>query len=604
MNTDGTPTDLTGITDPVLAPPKRPWARILGTIGLLIVVVLFAGYYYKSHEAAVISRDSADLGQIARNIRDGKGFTTRFIRPFCTYRFAQVSDCPEVNNAPLFPYALATMFKLRGVSDQVAVWTSLAFLILSVLATYLLGYLLFGWRVGLLAAVVVGVSDSVLSAATSAEEWTLATLLFTLLLISVALHHRAACAGRTIAGVGWATLAALLVALLYMTNHILIALIIPIAVYFGVTGSRRWAHLAVFLGLAVVLCAPWAYRNTVESGVPVLGMSAWDLVTHTGLYPGDTFYRTTDPANRSLTRLVLFPFERFEHFTGKLMRGSVDMFGAAIPMLGFVALPFAVVCVLYRFKQPSANAIRGLLYGAFGLMMVCFGLYSVSAHAVIMFAPILAVLASAYLFLLLDARKLHRFFFRALVVGFAVVTAGPAIVSSNWPAFDAAESDRSSVADKFFAAIAARGITDAVYTDAPWTYAWRTNGVGVWVPRTDADFTALSASNIPLNAIVLTPESDGYSPDEMWYLLHRSRMWRDYIADPASVVRQITPVIEETRRAAGLRGQRAMNPKQFLERFKRGLAVSQTVSGLKEEARVDPGMTDYVIVFVPSADKR
>ena len=37
-----------------------------------------------------------------------------------------------------------------------------------------------------------------------------------------------------------------LLALLYMTNHILLFLVIPLAIYFAATGERRRVHLIVF----------------------------------------------------------------------------------------------------------------------------------------------------------------------------------------------------------------------------------------------------------------------------------------------------------------------------------------------------------------------
>jgi hypothetical protein len=216
---------------------RLPWREIAWTAAVLVVLVVFAALYYKQTFAGLTDRHAMDTSQIARNIESGHGFTTLFLRPLNV----ALVDNPDVqfkemNSAPLFPYAVATAYKLSGgASDQGCAWVSLLFVLLTIAATYVLGWVVFDRRVGLLAASVVGLSAPVLSAATSGTEWTMAAFWFVLLLLAVALHHKSISREASFAGVGYAAAAAALLALLYMTSHILLCLALPLAVYFGVT---------------------------------------------------------------------------------------------------------------------------------------------------------------------------------------------------------------------------------------------------------------------------------------------------------------------------------------------------------------------------------
>ncbi len=72
-------------------------------------------------------------------------------------------------------------------------------------------------------------------------------------------------------------------------------------------------------------------------------------------------YRSTDSANLSVLRPVLFPVEHFTSFAAKLMTGTSEVAQAMAVTLGLVALPLALVSALYKFRAPTANAVRGFV---------------------------------------------------------------------------------------------------------------------------------------------------------------------------------------------------------------------------------------------------
>ena len=97
----------------------------LAVLGLALMYDLFA---YRSFSAP----EAMDAAQVARNLAEGRGYTTDFIRPFSvfliskhnfaapgqkvqatnTLNFAQVnSPHPDLANPPIYPVLLASLFK-------------------------------------------------------------------------------------------------------------------------------------------------------------------------------------------------------------------------------------------------------------------------------------------------------------------------------------------------------------------------------------------------------------------------------------------------------------------------------------------------------------
>ena len=531
-----------------------------------------------------------DVAQVARNIASGNGFTTHLIRPFNVALInSEGVQNRELNTAPAFAYAVAAVFKLRSPSDQGVVWVSILFCILTIVSTYSLGKLLFNWRVGLLAAAVFGVSAPILRAATSGTEWTMAGFFFALMLPAIALHHRSTLGQSRFASSAYPAACAVLLALLYMTNHILLFLAIPLAFYFAVTGERRRLHLIVFAVVALLAVAPWAYRNVTCARGSVLGANAWDIMAHTTAFPGDMLYRSTDAANLSILRALLFPIERFWAFAAKLMTGTSDVLQGMIALLGLAVLPFALVSMLYRFKIPSANAVRGFVYGAGALLVISFALFSVDSRAVIMLAPVIAVFGSAYFFLLLEAKKLHPVYARTVIAVVVLATCWSALSSAIWKS-DLAEQSKA-LASTMVLSDMFNGI---MYTDVPWTIAWRTNGLGVWLPCKDEDVYELSAKGLPLNTALLTPECDDYSPNDTWYMLHKFQFWRDYLKDPS---------VPATKAGiSGLASRPDMSVDQVergLREMKRQLPISESITGCDAQRFRGLAPDDFIIVTCP-----
>src|SRR5437660_6763416 len=99
-------------------------------IGLSVLVVLIVATLYNLRAYRNMSTQEAmDTAQVARNLAQGKGYTTGFIRPFSMYLLkknneqkmagARLSELamvrgahPDIANAPVYPAVLAMLMKI------------------------------------------------------------------------------------------------------------------------------------------------------------------------------------------------------------------------------------------------------------------------------------------------------------------------------------------------------------------------------------------------------------------------------------------------------------------------------------------------------------
>src|SRR5262249_49928232 len=100
-------------------------------LALLALVVVTCAYNYRSFKN-FSTQEAMDTAQLARNISQGKGYTTQFVRPFSMYllrkhnegRFAALDETqradlseikgkhPDLANPPVFPVLLAGLLKI------------------------------------------------------------------------------------------------------------------------------------------------------------------------------------------------------------------------------------------------------------------------------------------------------------------------------------------------------------------------------------------------------------------------------------------------------------------------------------------------------------
>src|SRR5471032_2881978 len=107
-------------------------ARYLRVVALVVAVLALAVGFDSCAYRNFSTPEAMDSAQLARNISEGNGYTTLFIRPFSLYLvharneakmagavtntgsdFAQIKTAhPDISNAPVYPVALAVLMKV------------------------------------------------------------------------------------------------------------------------------------------------------------------------------------------------------------------------------------------------------------------------------------------------------------------------------------------------------------------------------------------------------------------------------------------------------------------------------------------------------------
>lgn len=110
------------------------------TYWLIILIIILGGviwyFNYSLHYSGFFWSDSHDYNQMARNIYEGKGFSTSVLRPLHFLSFKSLPH-PEVTRPPVYPYLIALSYWLFGVNDFSVVMLNGLFYVILIVATFL-----------------------------------------------------------------------------------------------------------------------------------------------------------------------------------------------------------------------------------------------------------------------------------------------------------------------------------------------------------------------------------------------------------------------------------------------------------------------------------
>jgi hypothetical protein len=306
----------------------------------LALLVLGLGVWYDTHCYHNFNAPEAmDAAQVARNLAEGKGFTTGVIRPFSVYllqkhnRNLSVDQAsgtngvdtaevygphPDLANAPLYPVVLAGLFKVTSPdwkvelhkpfwSDSgrfvrykpeflIAIFNQLL-LLAAVLMTFLVAKNIFDAPAAWLAAVLMLFSDTLWKFSVSGLPTLLLLVIFLGVIWTLAAFEAlwrvenpeprrqfvlAICAG-------------LLTGLGMLTRYSFGWVIVPVFIFFVLFGRSRRIVLAMTAFLAfVAVVLPWVVRNLAVSGT-FLGTAGYAVAEDTIVFPGSRLMQSLTP---------------------------------------------------------------------------------------------------------------------------------------------------------------------------------------------------------------------------------------------------------------------------------------------------------------------
>lgn len=523
------------------------------SLACLAVLLLVGGYNWRSYRN-LSTQEAMDAAQVGRNLAEGNGYTTQFIRPFSLFLVKKRSEArfgvvppggaadyarikgnhPDLANPPVYPCVLAAMMKVLPFKWAVstgAFWGQGGrfwryepdfliglfnqFLFFTVIVlTFLLARRLFDPGVAWLSGILMLGCELLWRFSLSGLSTMLLLLIFTGLLWCLVFVEREAREpqwgprGLLLLAGG----AGLLIGLGTLTRYAFGWLIVPVILFFILfAGPRKAALCLLAVAVFAAVVSPWAYRNYRICGVP-FGTATFAIVEGTGVFPEHKLGRSLEPNLRS-------PDLRLGTFAHKLLNNSRNILQNELPRLGGTWLtPLFLAGLLLGFRTPPIRRLRYFLMMSLAMLVMVQALGRThlseespevnSENLLVLLVPLIFVFGVSLFFSLLDQMNLLFRGMRYLVVGvFAVIICLPmmftfflpkAIPVVYPPYYPPAIQQVSNWMKK----------NELMMSDIPWAVAWYGNRQCIWTTL-DAQRQFFDVHDYlkPVGALYLTPQT-------------------------------------------------------------------------------------------------
>lgn len=487
-------------------------AWIVRAFLVVCAVVALALVYDLSAFRNLWTQEGMDNAQLARNIAEGRGYTTDFIRPLSlhlisthagetptTNRVALPENHPDISNAPFYPAVLAGVMKilpfpeadlsrLQSFSIHVpdlwlAVFNQLLFGI-AALMLFRLARKLFDEPVAWASTIVFLLTEILWRFTISGLSTILLLIIFLALLSNVAAIERLASdlAPSKSKLIGISVLTGLLAGAAGMTRYSLCCLIIPVLIVFLSSPSphRVVMALCAVAGFSLVL-APWIVRNIQISGTP-FGTAGFAIMETTSPFPENHLQRSVHP---------VFSAVQTSDYWRKLTSNLRDMASNELLKLGgsWISILF-FAGLLVPFRNPVLGRVRlfTLLSLAVLTLAEALGRTTLSTEApevnsenlLIIVSPAVFVFGAAFFMTLRDQINLPGPAFRGLLwTGFYFIAGAPLLLTllaphpsplAYPPYYPPWIQQKASAVEQ----------NAAIMSDIPWAVAWYGRRPAVW----------------------------------------------------------------------------------------------------------------------------
>jgi hypothetical protein len=530
-------------------------SRYLRFLVLGLVVVGLALVYNLHAYRNLATQEAMDSAQLARNIADGKGYTTLFIRPFSlslvqshneakhaaapattNLDFAQIkyNPHPDLANPPVYPVVLAGLMTVRSFrypvelmkpfwSDnshfwryqpdfQIAVFNEVLLLVVVVL-TFFLARKLFDVNVAWLSALLTIGCELLWRFSISGLSTMLLMVIFLGLTWCVLRIEEVAREPQPRMNwlLGLALASGVLTGVGALTRYAFGWTIIPVALFlFFFSGQRRVLHTLAALGAFAVVLIPWVIRNFVVSGTP-FGTAGFAIVEGTGLFPRFQLERSVHP---DLTHAWLIKL-----YVMKLLGNAHDVLVNGLPRLGgsWASILF-LAGLLLGFRGTAARRGRYFLLMCLGTFMVVQVLGQTqlsnespevnSENLLVLLVPLVFCYGVSFFFTFLGQMKLSVLQLRyAVIAAFAALSCLPMIFMFLSPKASPVVYPPYYPPDIQHTAGWMKE-NELMMSDVPWAVAWYGRHQCVWLTlNAQDDFFAINDYVKPVQALYLTPET-------------------------------------------------------------------------------------------------
>ena len=543
----------------------RIWVR---RVILVLLAIVVTGLFHTDGAKNFAAPEAMDLSQLARNLAEGRGYTTRVLTPASIRLVSEAyrkqgldpnlsvrAPHPDIANPPAYPLALAAVFKATpsSILDRVegtprsrppaeivvGLFNFGAFLLVAFLL-HRIGRRWFSAGAGLLAALVFAGTKVNWELVTSGLPTLWMAVIF-LLAVAVlfAIEDRLDHGRRRELGLWAAGLGALL-GIGFLTVYASVALLVPILLCLWIWSSSRtrWTVFLSLLAGFLVVGTPWTLRTWNRSGLP-LGTATLAPISGTLTFPADRLERSQNPDLKN---------ELFKESWIKMVGNAETILRNEVPRLGgnwFSA--FLLVGLMLPLGEVRLNRFRWFLLATLLTLILAQALirtqYSVlspgltSENLLAWFSPVAFLYAAVAFRRALDVFEFPFPLAKTLTQVSAIVLCSlPLLISIVPPTMPVMASPPYYIP-------AIRQLSgylpgdSFVMSDMPWAVAWYGRHTSVLTTlRTGQepkeDFFRIHDFQRPFNAMLLTPLTCDVpwraellaAPDAVW-----GRFYMDYM---------------------------------------------------------------------------
>jgi 4-amino-4-deoxy-L-arabinose transferase-like glycosyltransferase len=528
------------------------FSRWLQLLPLALAVMGLTVLYDLNSYRGFNSPEAMDAAQVARNVAEGKGYTTDFIRPFSVFLvqkhnreilagetqmtntadFANLNGRhPDLANPPVYPTVLAGMIKLWNpewkVETRKPFWAengrflryppefriallNQALLLVVVVLTFFLTKKLLDAPAAWLAAILTLGADGLWKFSVSGQATLLLLVIFMGLVWCLMKIEEL---GRADVPppqklFGLAITAGVLVGAGMLTRYAFGWVIVPVAVFMTLFGGRRRPGLAVAAFLAFGLAvAPWLIRNLSVSGT-LFGTAGYAVVEGTYAFPGSRLMQSVNPDMTGLCGIRPY-LGKFLGNTRNILQNDLLRVGG-----GWVAVLF-FAGLLLGLRNTAARRLRYFTLMCLAVLVIAqaLGRTQLSASSpeinsenlLVLLTPLVVIFGVAFFLTLLNQMQTPAPPVRLAVIVLMVLVAcqsfitnllPPKISPVAWPPYNPPEIQRLS---------GWMGPDELMMSDVPWAVAWYGRHQCVWLTLDAQDeFYALHKNLKPVSALYLT----------------------------------------------------------------------------------------------------
>jgi 4-amino-4-deoxy-L-arabinose transferase-like glycosyltransferase len=421
-------------------------ARFIKATAAVLGFIAIAGLYDLLDYQGFANEEAMETAQLAHNLSQGEGFTTKTVRPLSIYLLggkAPQEALPDVTNPPVYPYLLAGLMRMLPMSFtatqywayQPERWIAVfnqALFFAAIVILFLIAQRQFDDRVAWLSALLFAGTGLFWKFSASGLSTIWVTVVFLAMFLCVARISEGTDANRP--PVGWSGLAGALAGIGGLSRYAFAWMIVPVLFFLALGGrGLRGKHCAAAALCFVIVMGPWVARNIALTETP-FGTSGYTVIEGTPPLEGDSLERSLDPRAAFRRVEVMDVIDKFLANGRDLWQRDLPRFG------GNWVTAFFLVGLLMPFQNPARGRLRLFLLGSIVLMFIVQALGQThlaqdspeinSENLLVLLAPLTFIYGAALFYTLMDQLNLVTMDARGAIIGiFLIVMSAPLLLS-------------------------------------------------------------------------------------------------------------------------------------------------------------------------------